>query len=156
MKALDAGVVYALADETLSKLITPEMTIREQIRAIYDFTRNTIEFQSTQDTPHEYYKTAYEGFTQRRGDSYTYCAVSQVLFDRLSIPYVQVQRTGTANSHYWSLVNDSQGWYHFDSTPFGKEDDTCMMSASDLQTIAAKRGKTYYQYDPELYPEVMP
>jgi hypothetical protein len=73
----------------------------------------------------------------------------------LSIPYVQVQREG-GTEHFWSLVNNSQGWMHFDSTPHTIPADTCQMTASDVEIVSAKRGELYYHFNPELYPEVMP
>ena len=144
--------VIQLADELLDRITTPEMSDKEKCRAIYDWAKTNITYVNTASKS-DVYQGAYEGFTQRRGDCYTYYAVATVLFDRLGYPNMKVERIDS--THYWCLVDIGEGWYHFDCSPRrkGHPVDTCLVPDSVLEKYSREEIEGYYDFDHSLYPE---
>ena len=147
-------MVIQLADEVLAQITTPQMSNKEKCRAIYDWAPEAIKYVGTSDKS-DIYHGAYEGFTKKRGDCYTYYAVATVLFNQLGIPNMKVERVGGTTSHYWSLVNIGEGWYHFDCGPkiIGHYVDTCLVPDSVLEKYSIEEVEGYYNFDHSLYPE---
>ena len=146
--------VNVLADKLLAEITTPEMTKKEICRAIYDWGRTKIAYVGTSDKS-SVWRGAYDGFTKKRGDCYTYYAVAAVLFDRLGIPNMMVERVGGTERHYWCLVDIGEGWYHFDCSPRRKGHyvDTCLVPDSVLEKYSEEEIPGYYDFDHSLYPE---
>lgn len=144
--------VIRLADELLAQITTPEMSNKEKCRAIYNWAQNTIKYVGTSNKS-GIYQGAYEGFTKLRGDCYTYYAVATVLFDRLGIPNMRIERIDS--THYWCLVDVGEGWYHFDCSPRrnGHYIDTCLVPDSVLEDYSRNEIEGYYDFDHSLYPE---
>ena len=146
--------VKQIADELLAQITTPQMSDKEKCRAIYDWAQNSIKYVVSADMS-DIYHGAYEGFTKRRGDCYTYYAVATVLFNQLGIPNMKVERAGGTSEHYWCLVNVGEGWYHFDCSPrrAGHYVDTCLVPDSVLERYSTEEIEGYYDFDHSLYPE---
>ncbi len=151
---ISSDEVNALADKLLAEITTPEMTKKEICRAIYDWGRKKITYVGTSDKS-SVWRGAYDGFTKKRGDCYTYYAVAAVLFDRLGIPNMMVERVGGTERHYWCLVNIGEGWYHFDCSPRRKGTyvDTCLVPDAVLEKYSKEQIAGYYNFDSSLYPE---
>lgn len=151
---ISSDEVNALADKVLEEITTPEMTKKEICRAIYDWGRKKIAYVGTSDKS-SVWRGAYDGFTKLRGDCYTYYAVATVLFDRLGIPNMMVERVGGTERHYWCLVDIGEGWYHFDCSPRrkGYYIDTCLVPDSVLEDYSKNKIPGYYDFDHSLYPE---
>ena len=68
---------------------------------------------------------------------------------------MKVERVGGATSHYWSLVNIGEGWYHFDCGPkrAGHYIDTCLVPDSVVERYSIEEVEGYYNFDHSLYPE---
>ena len=109
--------VYALADEVLAQITTEDMTLKEKARAIYDWTRENVGYIDSSEKD-SWTNGAYQGFTEGQGDCFVFFATSKALLTRAEIPNIDVVKSDTSHSsHYWSLINCGDGWYHFDTTP---------------------------------------
>lgn len=106
----------ALARDILSRILTPDMTQREQARAIFDYVSGNVRYVGNPDKD-SWVTGAYVGFTQGKGDCFTYFACAKELLTLAGIPNIDLQRVNGNSDHYWQLVNVGDGWYHFDACP---------------------------------------
>ena len=161
------AMLYDVLDPILDSIITENMTLTQQLRAIYDYVYENISYSSTSDKS-SWVRAAYNGLMNRNGDCFTYFALSKAMMERLGVQNMDVQRDPTVAAlvnerHYWSLVNigseDAPQWYHFDSCrindlsrPWG-----FLMTDSQLIQYSEKREKDgisgyFYVYDKAGYP----
>lgn len=157
-KALSASFTQEGLDELVQKaidnIITPGMTQREQAKAVWNFAKNGISYTGKSDKS-DWRSGAYEGLRTRRGDCFTYYAVSRALLTALGIDNLEVQRVGGPTSHYWNLVNCGDGWYHFDATPRSSKMPyfvSFMFTDQEAADYTARAGRNYYTFDGSLYP----
>ncbi len=143
------------AINTLNDILDEGMTPLEKARAIFDFTHDSIRYTGDSDKSN-WEAGAYEGLTVRRGDCFTYYAVSRALLTAAGIENLEVQRVGGPTSHYWNLVNCGNGWYHFDATPRSSKLPSFvsfMFTDQQAADYTAKAGRNYFTFDGSLYPE---
>lgn len=143
------------AHNTLNDILKEGMTPLEKARAIFDFTHDSIRYTGDSDKSN-WEAGAYEGLTVRRGDCFTYYAVSRALLTAAGIENLEVQRVGGPTSHYWNLVNCGNGWYHFDATPRSSKLPSFvsfMFTDQQAADYTAKAGRNYFTFDGSLYPE---
>lgn len=143
--------------KALDGIIADGMTKLEQAKAVWDFTKNGISYTGTSEKS-DWTVGAYEGLTTRRGDCFTYYAVSRALLTALGIDNLEVRRVGGVTSHYWNLVNCGDGWYHFDATPRSSKLPyfvSFMFTDEEAADYTARvgGGREYYTFDGSLYPE---
>ena len=95
---------------------------------------------------------AYQGFTEGQGDCFVFFATSKALLTRAEIPNIDVVKSDTSHSsHYWSLINCGDGWYHFDTTPrYGGGSFFMLTDAEILEYSEAHRDS--HIFDRSLYP----
>lgn len=144
-----------LVQQAIDRIITPDMTQLEQAKAVWDFTKGGISYTGSSDKS-DWQTGAYEGLRTRRGDCFTYYAVSRALLTALGIDNLEVQRVGGPTSHYWNLVNCGDGWYHFDATPRSSKMPyfvSFMFTDAEAADYTARAGRNYYTFDGSLYPE---
>jgi hypothetical protein len=145
-----------LADEVLDMILEEDMTPLEVVRAIYEWVKFTLHYSSS-FIKDNVALAAYRGLTYFTGDCYIYYATAEVLLSRAGIENLPVQNIEEAvTRHFWSLVDIGEGWHHFDTTPHETGVTGFMLTESQAQTHVPNRSRTYYTYDPELYPEVVP
>ena len=160
----DAPPLYCTQEEldeqvqkAIDSIITDGMTKLEQAKAVWDFTKNGIRYTGDSDKS-DWKSGAYEGLTTRKGDCFTYYAVSRALLTALEIDNLEVRRVGGISDHYWNLVNCGDGWYHFDATPRSSTLPYFVSfmfndkEAADY-TVKVGGGREYYAFDGDLYPE---
>lgn len=141
--------------ELLEAIITDDMDKLAQTRAVFDYTRTHITYTGTSDKSN-WEEGAYEGLTARKGDCFTYYAVSRALLTALGIDNLEVQRVGGPTSHFWNLVNIGTGWYHFDATPRSSKMPafvSFMFTDEEAADYTERAGRNYYTFDGTLYPE---
>lgn len=143
--------------KVLDGIITDGMTKLEQAKAVWDFTKNGISYTGSSDKT-DWMSGAYEGLATRKGDCFTYYAVSRALLTALEIDNIEVRRVGGITSHYWNLVNCGDGWYHFDATPRSSKLPyfvSFMFTDEEAADYTARvgEGREYYTFDGSLYPE---
>lgn len=145
----------AIVKNTVKSIIKPEMTQREKARAIYDFTHSSIRFTGDSDKT-SWKAAAYDGLVSKRGDCYTYYAVSRALLTEAGIENIEVTRDGDPEDpHWWNLVNCGDGWYHFDACPHSKKFpfESFMFTDAEAKAYSDLRENDYYTFDGSLYPE---
>lgn len=152
----DLDTIYSMADEVISQIIEPDMTTRQQVRAIYNFARTSFGYSGHSDKS-DWRQGAYVMLTTKQGDCFNYYAVCKLLFERLEIPNIDVRKVKNYDGdsdHFWSLVSIDGGenYYHFDSTPrVGDGDNFCLVTDAFLDAYSAKH-KNCHNRDKSLYP----
>ena len=153
---VEEAVILEAADAFLAKVITEEMTVREQIQAIYDYLDGRFYYVNTSDK-NDWMQAAYKLLKTQRGDCFSFYSLSRLLFERLGIPNLTVQRLDNpwrSGSHWWSMVSVDGGetWYHYDSTPhMASLMETCLVTDADLERFN-QSARGYYDWDREAYP----
>lgn len=143
--------VYAEADEVLAEITTEDMTLKEKARAIYDWCRNNIGYISTSDKD-SWTNGAHQGFTQGQGDCFVFFSTAKALLTEAGIPNIDVVKSDTSHSsHYWSLIDCGDGWYHFDTTPRSGGGEFFMMTDEELLEYSEAHDNSHI-FDQSLYP----
>lgn len=151
--AIDKAVLNRKALEILAEITDNSMTKEEKARAIYNWVRSHIAYTGYSDKS-DWVKEAYKGLTDRKGDCFTYFAVSKELLELNDIETMDITRVGGRTRHYWSLINCGKGWYHFDSCPHTDHKESFMLTDEELENLSRSRGSGsyYYKYNKSLYP----
>lgn len=153
---VDADTIYAEADKLIAKIITEDMTTRQQVKAIYVWVLNNCWYTNNTDKT-DYMQTAYHMMTKGNGDCFGFYSVTRLLFERLGIPNLTVQRMENSyrrSTHYWSMVSVDGGetYYHFDSCPHPQPAYAmCLVTDATLEWFNSEN-PYYYYYDKSLYP----
>ena len=156
---VDEETIYAEADAILEKIITVDMTVRDQVEAIYRWMKRNLTYTGNSDKT-DRLQAAYVTMTRRTGDCFSYYAVGKLMFDRLGIPNITVLRSADsvrAGSHYWSLVSVDGGetYYHVDATPrsldYTGDRNFCLVTDGFLDDYD-RSFPGYYTRDRSLYP----
>ena len=144
--------VYDLAQEVLDKITTEDMTDMEVAFAIYRWTKSNIGYVGSSDKS-SWVSAAYQAFTERSGDCYNYFAAAKAMYEVAGIQNVDVVKSDTTHSsHYWSLINLGDGWYHVDCTPRRVVGYFFMNTDAELEAYSVNN-KNSHIFDGSLYPE---
>lgn len=150
---VEPEVVYGMAQPILDSIVKEGMTDKEKAFAIYNWTRTHIGYTGSSD------KSCWTGaaawaFEKRSGDCYNYFAAAKALLDCAGIENVDIVKSDTSHSsHFWSLINLGDGWYHFDTTPRQGTDDYFFMLTDEELEAYSSRHRNSHIFDPSLYPE---
>lgn len=147
------------ADSILSKITHDDMTILEELSAIYDYTRFNIRYIGKSN------KTSWKigastALVTKSGDCYNYYALSRLLLEQAGYELKPVKRIAESRSrHYWLLVKYGDLWYHFDPTwnPTGYSYRGFMISDSEAKAYTERVSPVrdnYYVYDYSLYEDI--
>ncbi len=153
---VELDVIYAAADAKLARIVRDDMTNRQKVEAIYNWAQSSLGYTDHFDHG-DYRQAAYLMLTAARGDCFGYFAVTKLMFERLGIDNIDVQKVKNYpadSNHYWSLVSldDGQTWYHFDATPRkGEGDDFCLVTDAFLDAYSDAHNKCHNR-DKSLYP----
>lgn len=152
----DLETIYTLADELLEILLEGTTGTRQQVEAIYNWARTDIRYAGHSDRT-DWRQTAYNVIRSGEGDCFGYFAATKLMFERLGIPNIDVQKVRNHeddSDHFWSLVSvDGEHYYHFDATPrYGDGDDFCLVTDAFLDAYSEKH-KGSHNRDKQLYPE---
>lgn len=149
---VDEETVYDLARKVLDEITDDTMTDMEVAFAIYRWTSTKIAYTGSSDKS-SWTKGAYQAFTQRSGDCFNYFAAAKALFDVAGIENVDVIKSDTSHSsHFWSLINLGDGWYHVDCTPRRRVGYFFMNTDEELEAYS-KKNKNSHIFDTDAYPE---
>lgn len=140
------------AEEILNEITTKDMTLKEKARAIYNWARTEIGYVNTSEKE-SWTNGAHQGFTERSGDCYVFFATAKALLTQAGIPNLDVVKSDTTeSSHFWSLIDCGDGWYHFDTTPrYGTGDDFFMKTDAQILEYSQNNGNSHV-FDQSLYP----
>ena len=149
---VDEETVYKLAKEVLDDITDDSMNDMEVAFAIYQWTKTKIAYTGSSDKS-SWTKGAYQAFTQRAGDCFNYFAAAKALYNVAGIENVDVFKSDTSHSsHFWSLINLGNGWYHVDCTPRRKVGYFFMNTDAELEAYSVKN-KNSHIFDTDAYPE---
>ena len=149
---VDEETVYDLARKVLKDITNDSMTDMEVAFAIYKWTSTKIAYTGSSDKS-SWTKGAYQAFTQRSGDCFNYFAAAKALYDVAGIENVDVVKSDTSHSsHFWSLINLGNGWYHVDCTPRRNVGYFFMNTDAELEAYS-KKNKNSHIFDTDAYPE---
>lgn len=155
---VEPEVVYGMAKEILDEITDENMTKVEVAAAIYNWVRTNIGWYDHSDKSNGWSAGAYEGFTKRMGDCFTYYSTAKALFDVAGIPNIDVTKVVTdqtsRSSHYWSLINLGDGWYHVDITPRSNNFTDSFFLYTDEEMLAySRQHKNCFNFDLDAYPD---
>lgn len=152
----DLETIYTLADDLLAIILEGTTDTRQQVEAIYNWARTDIRYAGHSDRS-DWRQTAYNVIRSGEGDCFGYFAATKLMFERLGIPNIDVQKVRNHeedSDHFWSLVSvDGEHYYHFDATPrYGDGDDFCLVTDAFLDAYSEQH-KGSHNRDKSLYPE---
>ena len=153
---VDTQVIYDTVDAILAQFITDGMTQQEQVEAIYAWTKDNLKYSGHSDRT-DWQQTAYTMLTTGEGDCYGYFSATKLMFERLDILNVDVQkkkRSDSDSDHFWSLVSVDGGetYYHFDATPrVGQTEELCLVTDLFLDSFDTYHDSCHNR-DKSLYP----
>lgn len=152
---VEPAVVLGLAQEILDEITTEEMTDMEVAFAIYRWVSTNIGYTGHSDKS-SWTGGAYQAFTERAGDCFNYFAAAKALYEVAGIENVDIVKKVTENtsrsSHYWSLINLGDGWYHVDCTPRSNPGKFFMNTDAELEAYSVEN-RNSHNFDGSLYPE---
>lgn len=154
---VEPDVAYAQAKKVLADITTEGMTKAQIAAAIYNYVKFNISYSGSSDKDRGWAAGAMDGFLNHSGDCYTYYATAKALFDVAGIPNIDVVKVKTpqtsSSSHYWSLIDVGNGWYHVDCTPRAKNYTDSFFLYTDEEMLAYSRNnKNCFNFDPAAYP----
>lgn len=155
---VEPEVVYGMAQEVLNEITNENMSKVEVAAAIYNWVRTHIGWYDHSNKDSGWAAGAYDGFTKRMGDCFTYYSTAKALFDVAGIPNVDVTKVVTAqtsrSSHYWSLIDVGDGWYHVDITPRNNNFTDSFFLYTDEEMLAySRKHKNCFNFDLDAYPD---
>ena len=141
-------------------IITDNMTVEEKCRAIYKYVQSNIKYVS-ESKGTGYVEVAYNALDLKKGDCYSFFALSKAFLDYLEIPNMEIQRTEGMGkgTHFWNYVNigtaDNPKWYHFDTTElvYNYNVSGCLLTTKQVEAYDAWREGVYFRhFDKTKYP----
>lgn len=152
---VEPEVVYGLAQEILNEITDETMTDMQVAFAIYRWVSTNIAYTGHSDKS-SWTGGAYQAFTERAGDCFNYFAAAKALYDVAGIENVDIVKEVTEetsqSSHYWSLINLGDGWYHVDCTPRSNPGRFFMNTDAELLAYSVEN-RNSHNFDGSLYPE---
>ncbi len=148
--------IMETADQLIDEITHDGMTKKQKVNAVYAWLRMNCSYGGHVDRG-DYLQAAYSMLTEKRGDCYSYFAASKLLFERMGIDNLDVQKVkknAKDSNHYWNMVSldDGKTWYHFDATPrLGNGDDFCMVTDAFLDAYSKAHNNSHNR-DKSLYP----
>lgn len=152
----NAATVFEAVDKKLDLILLSDMTVCEQVQAIYQWTRGYLMYADTDDHS-DWFQSGYQMLTTGSGDCFGYFAAVKLMLERLGIPNIdvcKVKNSDTDSDHFWSLVSVDGGlsYYHLDTTPrMGQGDTFLLVSDTFLDSYSDAHGKSHNR-DLSLYP----
>lgn len=150
---VEPDVVYAEARKILNKITWDGMSDMQKALQITWWCRYNIYYVSNCDDS-SWTRAAYDGFTKRSGNCYTYAMCARALFDVAGIEnMVIVRHPYIHNPHFWNYININGEWYHCDSTPrMGYDSYFFMYTTKELKNFW-HNGWNGYNFDESKYPK---
>ncbi|MBE6634538.1 MAG: hypothetical protein E7620_09415 [Ruminococcaceae bacterium] len=161
LERITAELLYSKIDPIIAELGLIGLSKVEQARRIYQFVHTDahITYVDTSDKT-DWMREAYFCLLNRRGDCFSYFALSKAFFERLGIENLDVQRTKgfTEDTHFWSMINVAEAgergarWYHYDATRLRDVSYSgCLLTDSQVDAFSRLR-QNFYLYDRTGYP----
>ncbi|MFP4698537.1 MAG: immunoglobulin-like domain-containing protein [Eubacteriales bacterium] len=114
-EGIDIDELHSLADTILESIINEDMTDKEKLWAIFNWTNTNIKYIGYSDKS-DWMKGANQGLKSRKGDCFNYYATSRLLLTNAGFENLPIERVD--GTHFWNLVKYEGEWYHFDASPY--------------------------------------
>lgn len=155
---VEPEVALDYAKPILDKITNENMTKAEVIVAIYNWVKTNIRWDNFSNKDNGWAAGACYGFTQKKGDCFTYFATTKALLEAAGIPNIDVTKVVTpetsASSHYWSLVDIGDGWYHMDCTPrAGNLTESFLLYTDEEMLSYSRKHQNCFNFDLDAYPD---
>ena len=153
----DPEEAYNYARPVLESITNEDMSKAEVAAAIYNWVKRSIRWNEHSNHEHGWAAGACYGFTQKKGDCFTYYAVAKALLDLAGIPNIDVTKVVTPqtsqSAHYWSLIDIGDGWYHMDCTPRANNLYDSFFLYTDEEMLAySRKHSNCFNFDLTAYP----
>ena len=150
---VEPDVVYAEAQKILDKITNSDMSDMEKALQITYWVRYNVYYVSNCDDS-SWTRAAYDGFTKRSGNCYTFAMCAKALFDVAGIENMIIIRDPYIyNPHYWNYNKIDDQWYHCDSTPrIGWSSYFFMYTTKELKNFW-HNGWNGYNFPEDKYPQ---
>ena len=147
--------IYQEVDAILEQIIEEDMTLQEQVWAVYVWIRTNNTYVNHSDKE-DWMQAAHVMMTENKGDCFNYYSLCKLMLDRLGIPNMDVRKVKNYegdSDHYWSLVSLDGGntWYHVDTTPRTNPASFCLVTDKFMDDYSAANGNCFNR-DKSLYP----
>ena len=147
--------LYKQVDAILANIIEPNSSKYDKAYQVYLYCRYNISYNSRESDKSSDEVGATDALNNRSGDCFNYYALAKIMFDRLGIPNMRVERYNPAiTDHYWLLVDCGDGYMHLDPCPRGgsgvyRSFSGFMRIDSELDYFNKNNNSdpTYYQFD---------
>lgn len=153
---VEPDVAYGYARPILESITDENMSKAEMAVAIYNWVKRNIRWDEHSNHENGWAAGACYGFTQKKGDCFTYFATAKALLDVAGIPNVDVTKVITSqtsrSAHYWSLVDVGDGWYHMDCTPRADNTDSFFLYTDEEMLAYSRRHTNCFNFDLDAYP----
>ena len=140
--------MLAQAGMILDEILEPGMSQLQQAEAIYWWTKQHIVYVNHSDKS-DWLQGAWQGINKGSGDCFNYFATAKLLLTKAGIENVDVIKS--TGSHYWSLVNVGEGYYHFDTTPRKAGGEFFMLTDQEITAYSDQHGYSHV-WDRDKYP----
>ena len=147
---VDETEAEAVAKRILDEILTDDMTLAEQVEAIYNYVFRNVHYVGRSDKT-DWRSEAVRGLTTGKGDCFTSYSSARLLLEHTDAQILSVERIGGRTHHYWLLVNIGTGWYHYDACNAGSGKKRCFMWTNEQTRAISTR---YWRYEESLYPPV--
>ena len=150
---VEPEIVYEEAQEILDQITWDSMSDMERALAITYWVRYNVHYTSYCDDS-SWTRAAYDGFTKRSGNCYTFAMCAKALFDVAGIENMIIIRDPYIyNPHFWNYIKIDGEWYHCDSTPrMGYDSYFFMYTTEELKNFW-DNGWNGYNFPEDEYPE---
>lgn len=144
--------LHSLAKQYLRKIVKDDMSDYEKAKRIWLWVNYNMDYSPDSDKT-SWVRGALQYFNKRKGDCFNYFAAAKALLEECGIQNVDVVKSDTSHSsHYWSLVNLGDGWYHYDTTPReGPGDYFFLVTDAQLDAYSAAHDGSH-TFDHDIYP----
>lgn len=135
--------LYGMAQDVYDEIITDSMTQMQKAYAIYDWARNNIRYSGDEPIT-TWENAAFHAFKYGTGDCYNYFSAAKILLKMAGIENIDVVKSDRSeSSHFWSLINLGDGWYHFDCTPRSTGGQFFMLTDEELEEYSRLNGNSH-------------
>ena len=146
------AIVIEMAQDVLDGITTDVMTPMEVAFAIFRWTSSRISYLGSSNSK-TWQEAAYDAFTLRRGDDFSYFAAGKALMIAAGIENMDVVSTSASQpQRHWSLINLGDGWYHVDCSPRRNSGFFFMSTDEELEKYSQRNGNSH-EFDSDAYPE---
>ena len=129
-----------------------EITQYDLAKGIWAWSNWEIDYSGTSDKS-DWVMGALQAFDTHKGDCFTYFCAAKALLEQAGIQNIDVVKSDTSHSsHYWSLVNLGDGWYHYDTTPRDGDGDYFFLVTDEQLDAYSEAHENSHIFDHDAYP----